>query len=278
MKARLDLLRAVLRSDALAAMFLVAYTRGKSLARPDRVALGIRKVGQKRWRVSDGVTSIDIYTPYRALNYSKGIAWRLHQLAESYGYGRYYEISQNGVVIDVGANVGEFTIHAARQGARVFAFEPDPNVFDLLQINVSQLGSIFQPYCFPCAVSNSTGAQSFYLKSLEADSTLVAPARPEQFSVTQVKTLRLDDFIESQGIEVVDLVKCDAEGAEPEVVASAERALARIKMFVLDCSPERNGIATWPEVTAYLEKHNFEVLSNPLSSSRGLVAARNKAF
>lgn len=43
-------------------------------------------------------------------------------------------------LIDVGASIGFFTIYAAKRGAKVYAFEPSTEVFDLLKRNVEVNG------------------------------------------------------------------------------------------------------------------------------------------
>src|SRR5262245_14576535 len=98
---KLELVRLVLRSDASAAKFLELYTRFKSLSEQGRTALSIDKIEDGHWKVSDGTASIHTFTPYRSLSYSKSIAWRLNQLAEAYGYKKYYDIGSNDVVIDI---------------------------------------------------------------------------------------------------------------------------------------------------------------------------------
>ena len=40
------------------------------------------------------------------------------------------------IVLDVGANIGVFTLFAAKQGAQVFAYEPVPPTFEVLQHNI----------------------------------------------------------------------------------------------------------------------------------------------
>ena len=45
-------------------------------------------------------------------------------------------ISPGDIVLDVGANIGAFTLFAAQHGARVYAYEPIPATFELLQRNI----------------------------------------------------------------------------------------------------------------------------------------------
>src|SRR5260370_42130319 len=45
-------------------------------------------------------------------------------------------ISPGDIVFDVGANIGVFTLCAAKQGAHIYAFEPIPPTFEVLQHNI----------------------------------------------------------------------------------------------------------------------------------------------
>jgi 31-O-methyltransferase len=45
-------------------------------------------------------------------------------------------ISAGDVVVDIGANIGVFTLYAAKQGAQVYAYEPIPPTYAVLQQNV----------------------------------------------------------------------------------------------------------------------------------------------
>ncbi len=49
-------------------------------------------------------------------------------------------ISAGDVVVDVGANIGVFTLYAAKQGAQVYAYEPMPPTYAVLQQNIEAHG------------------------------------------------------------------------------------------------------------------------------------------
>lgn len=61
-------------------------------------------------------------------------------------------IKPGDVVVDVGANLGWYTIYAARRGAYVYAFEPCAEVFALLKMNVEQNGLSSQVSLLPLAL------------------------------------------------------------------------------------------------------------------------------
>jgi FkbM family methyltransferase len=270
MKSKLELLRFIVRSDYLASKFLTTYSKikGKSLS--------AQKLSDNFWRIDDGKKQLNIFTPYRLLNYRKGIGIRLEMLAKSYGYQEFYEIKRDDIVIDIGANIGEFSIFCSALGAKVIAFEPDENVANLLRKNISEWKECDQLVeVYNKAISNINGEATFYLKPLEADSTLIAPTKPEKYIPAKVDCIRLDDFIINHKITKIKLLKCDAEGAEPEVVFGCEKIFPIIDYVAIDCGPERNGKPTFKDVIPYLSANGFKILSEPEKTSRGLVVAKN---
>ncbi len=134
--------------------------------------------------------------------------------------------------VDVGANIGYFTLLAARavgSTGRVVAFEPDRGNFSLLQNNVERNGyqnvELVQE-----AVSDKAGTATFYLKkeNLSAHSLV----REENTTEVQVETVSLDEFFKNKPIP--DVIKIDVEGAEPAVLIGMHDILAKSeKMAVI---------------------------------------------
>lgn len=124
-------------------------------------------------------------------------------------------IPDGGVVWDIGANVGFYSLLAARKAAKVLAFEPLPENLTFLHRHV-ELNSLQQRIkVFPVAASDNDGQSMFKIVpgnrsegSLRPDGTLA------------VRTLRLD----SLGI-VPDLIKIDVEGNEYAVLSGARQTL-----------------------------------------------------
>jgi FkbM family methyltransferase len=111
-------------------------------------------------------------------------------------------ISPGEIVLDVGANIGVFTLFAARQGAQVYAYEPVPPTFEVLQHNIHlhRLDSVAYPrnigisdrveerlmFHYPaCSVCDSWTAQNdfFQLMSENWENTLslIKVADPDQY-------------------------------------------------------------------------------------------------
>ena len=126
--------------------------------------------------------------------------------------------------VDVGANVGYFTLLAASMGARVIAYEPTPEVCERLCENV-KLNSFDRVTVVNAAVMDKPGRLSLYQSTAdpEANNLFGQGDRP-----IEVEAVSLDFDLQSRGVQEVDLLKIDAEGAEPFVLDGAS-ALLRSK-------------------------------------------------
>ncbi len=123
------------------------------------------------------------------------------------------------VVVDLGANVGDFTKVAAGFADEVHAFEPEPSVFEILKADTAHLDNV---HVYNAAVSAEDGRARLYRGSdFKADRTSAS------FGSSLVEghaSLEGGDFVETEqvGIETllkrigrpVDILKVDIEGAE----------------------------------------------------------------
>jgi len=133
-------------------------------------------------------------------------------------------------MLDVGANIGYFSLIAARliapKGA-VWAFEPVRENLGLLQRNAAANGLTDFIHVSPVAVSDVAGVRHFYinsgsmgLSSLNQEASTGGRQRmmPLRQEVVEVVCTTLDDWAKEHGWPTVQLVKIDVEGAEPEVL------------------------------------------------------------
>lgn len=122
------------------------------------------------------------------------------------------------VFVDVGANIGYFSILAAKLGATVYAFEPSPKNYEALSNNVRT--NKVNIFTLQSAVSNHDGYATFHVR--EGGSTtdsllkLYSDAMP-----TKVRVSTLDTTLPSH----VDYIKIDTEGADLSVLQGAEDTL-----------------------------------------------------
>ena len=125
-------------------------------------------------------------------------------------------VKNSKVILDIGANIGYFSIRYARVNpkARVHAFEPVPATYDFLTTNISRnnLGLTVKPYCI--GLSDHSGSFTFYTEPLNGtNASLLNVSNAENSKKVLSNTLTMDQFCFDRSIEP-DFIKCDVEGAE----------------------------------------------------------------
>jgi FkbM family methyltransferase len=136
-------------------------------------------------------------------------------------------LEPGGTFIDVGANIGSFTLPVARHlgaGGRVIAIESSPKVFPYLRRNVA-LNALTNISLIQGAAADTDRLEApFYEAPLDnfGMGSLGAQFHDSPISVT---TRTLDSILEEQQIERVNLIKVDVEGFEVAVFRGAEKLL-----------------------------------------------------
>lgn len=168
---------------------------------------------------------------------SSGLAqWRAKtHLSKEPGTIRWIDsFSAGDVFYDIGANVGVYSLYAARiRGARVYAFEPSPFNFSTLCHNVAlnDLSDSMSPFCL--ALSDRTVIDSLHISSLQVGAAHTGFQNPvNEFgkplnAVHKQATLgfRMDDFIRIFGAPAPQHIKIDVDGAEALVIAGMAETL-----------------------------------------------------
>lgn len=134
------------------------------------------------------------------------------------------------VFADVGANIGYFSLIAARAvggGGKVFAFEPDEENFSLLQRNIRDNG-YKNVVAIKKAVSDKTGRARLYFEQENLCAHSLVPKTGQNFQ--EVETVSLDDFFRGQK---VDVIKIDVEGTEPAVLVGMQKLIEANPELVL---------------------------------------------
>jgi FkbM family methyltransferase len=133
-------------------------------------------------------------------------------------------------VVDVGANVGYYTVLASRlvgPAGRVLAFEPEPRSHALLARNVAENGCA-NVRLFAVALSERGGEAVLFAdrENLGTPSLVRANVDGDAAAAVTVATATLDETLaEALGEAPVDLLKIDVQGAEKLVLAGADRLL-----------------------------------------------------
>ena len=129
---------------------------------------------------------------------------------------KHFNPKRGDVVIDVGAQYGNYTLDACSLGARVYAFEPNPQSYEILKRNV-ELNRFDNCSLFNLGLWNENGEIS------------IEDYAPHSGWRGKFKTITLDRWVESNEIDRIDFIKIDTEGAELEILKGGLNTLRRFK-------------------------------------------------
>lgn len=145
----------------------------------------------------------------------------------------FYTPAPGHVVLDIGANVGLFSIWLARRapGVRVAAFEPFPENYQALVGNLT--GWDHRIKAFNLAVGRTSGhGQMLATGGRSLDHRL---AFSDSAGAPVVSVISLSDAIRLTGSDTIDLLKLDVEGAELDILEGADHeTLRRIRRIAVE--------------------------------------------
>jgi len=222
-------------------------------------------------RVEDGVRHIYVPNVRRAGVFKSGINNWLESVAEKYLGRTGYVPREGDTVVDVGAGIGEFTLWCAAAGARVVAFEPDPLAFICLERNTSPLGTV---QLYPYALWKERTNLRLHGSLDTSESSLVEDGRPHP-RYADVEAWPLDRLQFMSRLAVIDFMKIDGEGVEPEILTGAARTLRRTRVIGVDIGATSRRPNLRGRVEVLLAELGFRQIPNDRSDS---ILALNSAM
>jgi FkbM family methyltransferase len=180
-------------------------------------------------------------------------------------------VQPGSVVLDIGAHLGYFTALAARRGANVIAFEPNPRTLPYLRRNVERNAVADRVRIVERAVGAERGTATFFLSPAGDESSLHAhqPSDvPVPIHVTPVDA-------ETAGLQV-DVIKMDVEGGEIAALKgmreTIDRASPALVMFVeRNADTLRRAGHTPEDLDEALRAHGFDQRPLDADAERGYV-------
>ena len=117
-------------------------------------------------------------------------------------------VKKKHTVLDIGANIGYFTLIMAKQAKQVHAFEPEARNFEILKRNV-ELNRLSYVKLHNVAVADTSAKATLHLSDIGRGMQRIYPSHWCMEGKTEVETIRIDDIIED-----AEFIKMDIEGAE----------------------------------------------------------------
>jgi FkbM family methyltransferase len=180
-------------------------------------------------------------------------------------------LPENPVIVEVGAHVGIDTLEfgVMYPKGRIISFEPQK---DLFVAAVERTWNAENVSIFPYAISSEYSLQKFYVSSgaSTGSSSLLNPTKhlehhPDvQFDENDsqmVVTVPLGEACKELGIQKIDLLWIDTQGAELLVLKGAAEMLPHTSFIYLECSvdPLYEGGASYDEIKTFLSAHGFQL-------------------
>lgn len=181
-----------------------------------------------------------------------------------------YVINLDDVVYDIGANVGAYSlligkrIKDSHSNGLVYAFEPESQNFESLNMNIRLNELSNQILAVPLAFSDELKFDSFYLSSNVPGSATHGFSKPEsegvEFPPTHVQGMlgiSLNEFVRLKGIQFPNHIKIDVDGLEMQIVQNMHDLLSdrRLKSVIIELKDSlSNG-----KIEQILLSNNFKI-------------------
>jgi FkbM family methyltransferase len=135
--------------------------------------------------------------------------------------------------VDIGANLGEYTVFVAKRVKKVYSFEPLPKMQHMLQENVN-LNNFQHVHIQPYGLSDKEGTLSIHEVDdvHEGLSTFYLGNRKSK-AVTEVPLKIFDEQVALLGIDRIDFIKLDIEGGEFFALKGARKSIEKFRPAVM---------------------------------------------
>ena len=155
--------------------------------------------------------------------------------------------------------------------AQIWSFEPDPDIFPVLQQSIA--GDL-KASAVALAVGARDGIASLHRNSrsgtnslapMQCDSVWAREIQTVQRDTVTIEVVTLDNFCEKKRINHIDFAKFDIQGFEPEALEGAQGLLKaqRIGLLQLELIPAvfYDRITTFSDVERWLLPHGYRLMT-----------------
>ena len=186
----------------------------------------------------------------------------------------------SGIFVDIGANIGYYSLIASKKYAQVYAFEPIPDNINKLHksININKItnimpiekaisdidDSILELTVFP---TNMGGSRDIH------DTINTSIKHMDQYKINNIHTITFDSFVKKYGINTIDLIKVDVEGAELHVLNGMKESFQNkcIKHIIIELSPNIIKVESCIKIINIFKNNNYNLYDIGLCESGPII-------
>ncbi|MCH8557618.1 MAG: FkbM family methyltransferase [Balneolia bacterium] len=143
-----------------------------------------------------------------------------------------HRIDRDSVILDVGGNIGAFALYAQKwsPNAKIYSFEPNPQVFPLLQSNTKGHKNI-------SVLNYGLGSSDKVVELYQNPFNTGATSTTHKITGSNVVNVQIKNALSQiieLGVEKIAVLKIDTEGAEVEILESLEPVLDKVEIIMLE--------------------------------------------
>ena len=164
-------------------------------------------------------------------------------------------------LVYVGANQGGSLAGMYNQFDVVYAFEPDPEMFEVLS---SRFGEYDNVNLINAACGKEDGNSILYVMPNRVSTALGEmsddhPPQPQppkkSFNQIQVDVVNLGEFLEEEGIDYIDLYYSDAQGSDYDILETMKSFIENKKIGQLFVETHSNGVTIYDGLNNQFYRH-----------------------
>lgn len=159
-------------------------------------------------------------------------------------------------VLDIGACEGAFALHAAATASKVVAVEPSRTMIEAMTLAANE--KEFNNIEFAFGLIGDTNGKVGFYENIEAPEASMIIDKKDANDFRECWTL--DKFVDTYFLSGIDYIKCDAEGADFDILASGTNVLAKYKPKIA--------------VAVYHSENDYSNIKNLLNGMGYLVEAQ----
>lgn len=200
---------------------------------------------------------LDVDVPKRLLH-----TYKESFFDESYtkGFTHPLKLKENPIVVDVGANVGYFTLFmlSCYPKAKLYSYEPMPMNFKLLSKYRDENSSL-DMNIFNMAVSAEVKTLTLHYDASDSFTTAATLyAKDDQPDKIEVPTTTLEEIMTNNNLDKIDFLKLDCEGSEYEILYDATTTiLDRVNVIALETHVSDQSKHNTNDLNQFLKSRGF---------------------
>ena len=177
----------------------------------------------------------------------------------SYGHSGIVNHLKNGLIVDIGAHKGYFTLFASNYADRIISIEPMINNYKYL-VRIRLVNLLYNVKTVNKAIGSFRGYANIYESSIsDARHSVYHTKFVGTGKLQNIDQITIDDIMQKFTIEKIDLLKIDCEGCEYDILFHSDGWLNKVSSIVLEVHESPEIKYNKDHLRQYLEHKGFIV-------------------